>query len=64
MRWLMEAVKGGMYKLNVYDAKCTQPAHLKGRDIANLTQADFNCSTQRDGRCNVLDCMLLLSIVN
>ncbi|XP_052256377.1 neurogenic locus notch homolog protein 1-like [Dreissena polymorpha] len=46
LRWLIETVQDSQSKLKVRDAVCEVPAHLRGRNLVNVTQADLNCSTQ------------------
>ncbi|KAH3693491.1 hypothetical protein DPMN_080924 [Dreissena polymorpha] len=45
LRWLIVTVQAGVSNLTVYGAKCSEPVHLKGRGIIEVTQADLNCST-------------------
>ncbi|KAH3711426.1 hypothetical protein DPMN_071095 [Dreissena polymorpha] len=50
MRWLIATVQDKQSKLEVYGGVCSKPAHLNGRNILNITQADLNCT----GMCIVV----------
>ncbi|KAH3748812.1 hypothetical protein DPMN_183267 [Dreissena polymorpha] len=49
LRRLVETAQGRQPKLKVIEAVCSEPAHLKGSDIRNVTLGDLNCSTQPNG---------------
>ncbi|XP_052227710.1 probable oxidoreductase PXDNL [Dreissena polymorpha] len=46
LRWLIETVQDSQSKLKVYGAVCSEPAHLKGRNIVNVIQSDLNCTQE------------------
>ncbi|KAH3802345.1 hypothetical protein DPMN_156021 [Dreissena polymorpha] len=56
LRWLIETFQAGKSNVRVYDAVCSEPAHLKGRYIRNVTQADINCSTHDINECTHAPC--------
>ncbi|XP_052212434.1 uncharacterized protein LOC127831491 [Dreissena polymorpha] len=44
LRWLIVTAQAGESNVTVTDAVCSEPAHLKGREIRNVAPADLNCS--------------------
>ncbi|KAH3691866.1 hypothetical protein DPMN_191044 [Dreissena polymorpha] len=50
MGWLIKTVQDSQSNLTVSGAVCSEPAHLKGRNIKNVIQADLNCN----GMCIVV----------
>ncbi|XP_052218096.1 slit homolog 3 protein-like [Dreissena polymorpha] len=46
LQWLIETVQDSQSNLRVNGAECSEPAHLKGRNMVHVTQADLNCDTQ------------------
>ncbi|XP_052240639.1 peroxidasin homolog [Dreissena polymorpha] len=52
LRWLAETVQGGQSEVQA-TATCSQPAHVQGRDLADVPLADFNCITQPASTQNV-----------
>ncbi|KAH3848745.1 hypothetical protein DPMN_091125, partial [Dreissena polymorpha] len=46
LRWLIERMQGSQFTLKVKSAVCSEPAHLKGRNIASVNPMALNCGTQ------------------
>ncbi|KAH3846573.1 hypothetical protein DPMN_088876 [Dreissena polymorpha] len=44
LRWLIVTAQAGESNVTVTGAVCSEPAHLKGREIRNVSLADLNCS--------------------
>ncbi|KAH3722314.1 hypothetical protein DPMN_065271 [Dreissena polymorpha] len=49
LRWLIEKVHASQSNFTVWYAKCSEPAHLQGRNLVNVPQADLTCSKQANG---------------
>ncbi|KAH3878492.1 hypothetical protein DPMN_002388 [Dreissena polymorpha] len=52
MRWLIATVQDKQSKLKVSEAVCSKPAHLNGRNIWSITQADLNCTGNVSRPCD------------